>query len=252
MSAFTVIIPARYGAMRLPGKPLCQLAGQPVIEHVWKRACESGAERVIVATDDQRIEATVRQFGGDVCLTRSDHLSGTDRLTEVVTKRQLPADDIIVNLQGDEPLMPPSLLNQVASTLAAAPTAAMATLATAITDPADYADPHTVKVVNDHQGRALYFSRAAIPHTRDSESDSGIPTGALRHLGIYAYRVSFLQRYADLPNSPLEALEQLEQLRALQAGEWIQVAHATQSPGPGIDTPADLRAAEAQINALGT
>lgn len=251
MSTFTVIIPARYGATRLPGKPLRDLAGQPVIAHVWQRACESGAERVIVATDDERIEAAARQFGADVCLTRSDHLSGTDRLAEVVAQRQLPGDDIIVNLQGDEPLMPPSLLKQVASTLAAAPEAAMATLATAITEPADYTDPHSVKVVSDHQGRALYFSRAAIPYARSIPSHSDSPAGAQRHLGIYAYRVSFLQRYAALPDSPLEALEQLEQLRALQAGEWIQVAQAMRKPGPGIDTPADLRAAETHIHALG-
>ena len=251
MTAFTVIIPARYGATRLPGKPLLELAGQPVIAHVWQRACESGAERVIIATDDPRIETVAQQLGAEVCLTRSDHRSGTDRLAEVATKRQLADDQIIVNLQGDEPLMPPDLLKQVASTLAAAPMAAMATLSTAITDSADCVDPHTVKVVSDHHGRALYFSRAAIPFARDSQAHAGIPTAAQRHLGIYAYRVSFLQRYADLPSSPLEALEQLEQLRALQAGEWIQVAQATQIPGPGIDTPADLSAAEAQINALG-
>ncbi|MDR9405983.1 MAG: 3-deoxy-manno-octulosonate cytidylyltransferase [Spiribacter sp.] len=248
MSAFTVMIPARFAASRLPGKPLRELAGRPIITHVCERAHESGAERVIVATDDPRIADAVGHQAVEVFMTHTDHRSGTDRLAEVVTTEQLADDQIIVNLQGDEPLMPPRLLEQVARSLGQAPRAAMATLATPIGDSAEHTNPNVVKVVSDHHGRALYFSRAPIPHERAALADQPHGPQAMRHLGIYAYRVSFLRRYASLPASPLEALEQLEQLRALQAGEWIQVTQADQLPGPGIDTEADLQAAEAQLN----
>ncbi|MDR9455025.1 MAG: 3-deoxy-manno-octulosonate cytidylyltransferase [Spiribacter salinus] len=247
MTSFTVIIPARYGSTRLPGKPLLPLAGRPVIAHVWQRAIDSGADRVIVATDDSRIADAVKPLGGQVCLTRGDHPSGTDRLAEVVAREGMDADTIIVNLQGDEPLMPPALLAQVADALAKEPRAAMATLCAPITDTDSLHDPHTVKVLRDHRGRALYFSRAPIPWDREGKTGLQL-AAARRHLGIYAYRSGFLARYVGIPASPLEQLEQLEQLRALEAGEWIQVVDAITTPGPGIDTAADLLAAEKQLN----
>ena len=246
---FTVIIPARYGSTRLPGKPLLALAGEPVIAHVWRRARDSGAARVIVATDDERIAETVTDMAGEVCLTRADHQSGTDRLAEVVARLDLPAEAIVVNLQGDEPLMPPELLKQVANMLAAEPRAAIATLAAPVEDIDMLHDPHAVKLIADAEGRALYFSRAPIPWDREGAPARQLQA-ARRHLGVYAYRAGFLQRYPTLPPSPLEALEQLEQLRALAAGEWIQVAEAAVEPGHGIDTAADLMTAEARIRAL--
>lgn len=247
MHEFTVIIPARYGATRLPGKPLLHLAGRPVIAHVWQRAIDSGAGRVIVATDDARIAEAVRAIGGSVCLTRADHPSGTDRLAEVVEREGLSPEAIIVNLQGDEPLMPPALLTQVAEALAAEPRAAMATLSAPMTDADMLHDPHTVKVLTDQAGRALYFSRAPVPWDREGQPRRQI-AAARRHLGIYAYRADFLARHAALPPSELEQLEQLEQLRALEAGEWIQVAEAVTAPGQGIDTAADLMAAEMHLS----
>lgn len=239
MTAFTVVIPARYGASRLPGKPLRELAGAPMIRHVWERARESGAGRVLVATDDRRIADAVAAFGGEARLTAPDHASGTDRLAEVAATEALAGESIVVNLQGDEPLMPPTLLAQVAEVLAAAPDAAMATLATAIADAAELANPNVVKVVTGSDGRALYFSRAPIPWDRDGRPSERL-AAARRHLGIYAYRVAFLHRYPTLPPTALERLEQLEQLRALASGERIQVADARSAPGPGVDTAEDL------------
>ncbi|PWG63230.1 3-deoxy-manno-octulosonate cytidylyltransferase [Sediminicurvatus halobius] len=239
MTAFTVIIPARYGASRLPGKPLRQIAGAPMIRHVWERARESGAERVLVATDDARIADVVSAFGGEARLTSADHASGTDRLAEVAAREALAGESIVVNLQGDEPLMPPTLLAQVAEVLAMAPDAAMATLATPLGDSAELDNPNVVKVVTGTDGRALYFSRAPIPWDRDGAPAERLAL-ARRHLGIYAYRVAFLHRYPGLPATALERLEQLEQLRALANGERIQVADARTSPGPGVDTPEDL------------
>ncbi len=244
MTAFTVIIPARYNATRLPGKPLLALAGQPVIQHVWAKAAESGAEQVIIATDHPQIADTARGFGAQVCLTRADHASGTDRIAEVVEHYGLADEAIVVNLQGDEPFMPAPLIAQVAASLEQTPEAAIATLATPIDDPDAVHDPHTVKVVRTHTGRALYFSRAPIPWQRQGLTPGGQPQ-ALRHLGLYAYRAGFLKRYASLPASALEAAEQLEQLRALEAGEWIQVSLTETRLGPGIDTQADLIAAQA-------
>jgi len=246
MAQFTVIIPARYGATRLPGKPLLPLAGRPVIAHVWQRAVDSGADQVIVATDDQRIAEAVDQLGGQVRLTRDEHPSGTDRLAEVVAAEGWDPDTIVVNLQGDEPLMPPALLAQVANALAEEPRAAMATLSAPITDADMLHDPHTVKVLRDRTGRALYFSRAPIPWDREGHPRLQLET-ARRHLGIYAYRCGFLSRHGSLPLSQLEDLEQLEQLRALEAGEWIQVVDAMSAPGQGIDTAADLIAAENRL-----
>ena len=246
MTDFTVVIPARYSSTRLPGKPLLPLGGRPVIEHVWRRAIESGAERVIVATEHAAIADCVSALGAECCMTGSHHASGTERIAEVVAQRGLATDTVVVNLQGDEPLMPPALLAQVAETLASTPAASMATLATPITDSDELHDPHAVKLVTNHDGRALYFSRAAIPRDREGHAEA-LYTMARRHLGIYAYRAGFLLDYPALPSSPLERIEQLEQLRVLQAGRHIQVADAAERPGPGIDTAADLAMAEAAI-----
>jgi 3-deoxy-manno-octulosonate cytidylyltransferase (CMP-KDO synthetase) len=238
MNAFTVVIPARYSSTRLPGKPLLPLGGRPVIEHVWQRATESGARRVIIATDHADIAGCARALG-------------TERIAEVVATCALDPAEIVVNLQGDEPLMPPALLAQVAHTLAGNPAASMATLATALHDSDELHDPHAVKLVADHSGRALYFSRAAIPWDREGQGDR-LRRVARRHLGIYAYRAGFLREYAALPVSALEGIEQLEQLRALEAGVHIQVADADEPPGPGIDTAADLAMAEAVIGSTAT
>jgi 3-deoxy-manno-octulosonate cytidylyltransferase (CMP-KDO synthetase) len=247
MEDFTVVIPARYGSTRLPGKPLLPLGGRTLIEHVWQRAIDSGASRVMVATDDKRIADHVRGFGGTCCMTGAGHESGTARIAEVVTGLAIDRGTIVVNLQGDEPLMPSAVVAQVAATLAATPAASVATLATPLQDSDEIHDPHAVKLVTDHRGRALYFSRAAIPWDREGQG-ARMQATARRHLGIYAYRAGFLHDYPSLPPSPLETLEQLEQLRALQAGAHIQVADAVARPGPGIDTPADLAVAEAAMH----
>lgn len=246
MIPFTVIIPARYASTRLPGKPLLPLGGRPIIEHVWNAAVTSGAERVIIATDHADIAERADAFGAEVCMTGAAHRSGTERIAEVVRTIGIGDETVVVNLQGDEPLMPATLLAQVAATLAEAPGAVMATLSTPLLDTDELHDPHAVKVVTTHDGRALYFSRAPIPWDREGQGGAQMPM-ARRHLGLYAYRASFLKRYATLPPSPLETLEQLEQLRVLQAGEWIQVAEVSNRPGPGIDTERDLAVAEAEL-----
>ncbi len=248
MIDFTVIIPARFGASRLPGKPLLLLGGRPVIEHVWEAAIQSGAQRVIIATDHAQIAECAHALGAEVCMTAETHRSGTDRIAEVVGKEELADSEIIVNLQGDEPLMPPVLLAQVARVLGQSPKAAVATLATPLADIDELHDPHIVKLVANHLGQALYFSRAPIPWDREGRGDVQLAT-AQRHLGLYAYRAGFLRRYSSLPASQLESLEQLEQLRILDAGEVIQVARAETSAGPGIDTAADLMVAEATLAA---
>jgi 3-deoxy-manno-octulosonate cytidylyltransferase (CMP-KDO synthetase) len=241
---FRVVIPARYAATRLPGKPLRLIAGRPMIQHVYERARASGAAEVIVATDDERIASVCAGFGADVALTASGHASGTDRLAEVARARRYAADDVIVNAQGDEPLIAPSNVAEVAALLAATPAAAIATLATPIDSYAEYLDPNVVKVVRDRDGRALYFSRAPIPWQRDAAAagaeDAARYAGALRHIGLYAYRAGALGRLAALPPSPLETAERLEQLRALENGLSIAVALAAERPGPGVDTEADL------------
>mgnify|MGYP002763312922 CR=1 FL=1 len=251
MNAFTVVIPARYSSTRLPGKPLLPLGGRPVIEHVWQRATESGARRVIIATDHADIAGCARALGAECCLTDPGHASGTERIAEVVATCALDPAEIVVNLQGDEPLMPPALLAQVAHTLAGNPAASMATLATALHDRDELHDPHAVKLVADHSGRALYFSRAAIPWDREGQGDR-LRQVARRHLGIYAYRAGFLREYAALPVSALEGIEQLEQLRALEAGVHDPVAAADEPPGAGIDNAAGLAMAEAGIGSTAT
>lgn len=242
--SFRVVIPARYGSTRLPGKPLREIAGRTMIEHVYRRALESGASEVIVATDDQRISGVCQGFGANVCMTRPDHLSGTDRIAEVVRSKGWSNETLVVNVQGDEPGLPPQLINQVATLLARRMDAQIATLATPVSSMHEFMDVNAVKVVADSSGRALYFSRAPIPWERDTAT-SGLQSqtsfnGAWRHLGLYAYRVGALLQLAAAQPSPLELTEKLEQLRAMEMGMTIMVALAACQPGQGVDTQADL------------
>ena len=233
---FTVVIPARYASTRFPGKPLADLAGKPMVVRVCERAAKSGAAAVHVATDDARIAAAVRQHGYSAVMTRADHASGTDRIAEVARKLKLADRAIVVNVQGDEPLLPPRLIAQVARTLAASRTASMSTACHAIHDEASLASPNVVKVAMDRAGHALYFSRSRIPFPREA----GAP--CYRHAGIYAYRAGFLRKYASLKESPLEKAESLEQLRVLWHGYRIAVAVSREEIPPGVDTPQDLEA----------
>ena len=252
---FRVVIPARYASTRLPGKPLRLIAGRPMIEHVYERARASGAAEVIVATDDERIASACARFGADVALTDPGHPSGTDRLAEVARQRRFAADDVVVNVQGDEPLLAPASVAEVAELLATLPEAAIATLATPITHLDEYLDPNVVKVVRDARGRALYFSRAPIPWQRDAAAagaaGAGHCAGAHRHIGLYAYRAGALARLAALPPSRLETAERLEQLRALENGLVILVGIASAPPGPGVDTEADLARVAALVAVRG-
>ncbi|OSN01508.1 MULTISPECIES: 3-deoxy-manno-octulosonate cytidylyltransferase [Lonsdalea] len=238
---FTVIIPARFASSRLPGKPLADINGKPMVIHVMERAQESGAERVIVATDHPDVEQVVRQAGGEVCLTRPDHNSGTERLAEVIERYRLPDDEIIVNIQGDEPMIPPVIVRQVAENLAGS-RAGMATLAVPIVGREDVFNPNAVKVVRDAAGYALYFSRAPIPWDRErfAQSKENVGDHFLRHIGIYAYRAGFVRRYVSWAPSELEKIELLEQLRVLWYGEKIHVDVAKAIPSVGVDTPEDL------------
>lgn len=244
--AFTVIIPARYSSSRLPGKPLADINGHPMIRHVWNRAAESEAERVVVATDSEEVRESCEGFGAETVMTAADHASGTDRLEEVVRRLGMDGEAIVVNVQGDEPLIPPALINQVAAALEQNPDAAIATLCERITEAADLFNPNVVKVVADDAGRALYFSRAPIPWARGvfdgDQSRNELPetTDYYRHIGIYAYRVSLLHQFVDWRPAPLEQTESLEQLRALWHGARIQVAVARETPPAGVDTPEDL------------
>jgi 3-deoxy-manno-octulosonate cytidylyltransferase (CMP-KDO synthetase) len=246
--AFNVIIPARYGATRLPGKPLIKINGRPLIQHVYERARASAAEIIVVATDDARVAEVATAFGAQVCMTASHHPSGSDRIAEVLDRLHWPEEACVVNLQGDEPCMPPTLINQVAMALQEHADAAMTTLATPIRDRAQVFDPNSVKVVTDAAGYALYFSRAPIPWHRDRflrDGDALPKTAAwLRHIGLYAYRAGFLRRYVTWPPAPLEQIESLEQLRVLWRGERIYVGRAMDEPGPGVDTPDDLARVE--------
>ena len=225
--SFVVIIPARFASTRLPGKPLQDINGKPMIVHVLERARESGAERIIVATDHPDVARAVEAAGGEVCMTREDHQSGTERLAEVVEKCAFSDDTIIVNIQGDEPMIPPAIVRQVAENLAAS-TSGMATLAVPIHDAEEAFNPNAVKVVMDAEGYALYFSRATIPWDRDrfAKSREAIGDSLLRHIGIYGYRAGFIRRYVSWAPSPLEQIEMLEQLRVLWYGEKIHVAVA--------------------------
>jgi 3-deoxy-manno-octulosonate cytidylyltransferase (CMP-KDO synthetase) len=241
---FVVVIPARYGSSRFPGKPLVDIAGTPMVVRVVRQAVKSGASQVIVATDHPEIERTVAQAGYCAVMTRSDHATGTDRLAEVVTRRRLGARTIVVNVQGDEPLIEPALIKRVAENLSTHPEAQIATACRPLGDAADLINPNIVKVALDLRGYALYFSRAPIPYARDAFAGGirSIPSGlpAYRHLGIYAYRVSFLQEFKRLKPAAIEKFEALEQLRALAHGFRISVAITRIAPHAGIDTPADL------------
>jgi len=241
---FSVVIPARYASTRFPGKPLADIAGKPMIQHVYERALLSEAERVIVATDDQRIADVATGFGAEVCMTREDHPSGTDRLQEVVHKLGFYADDIVVNVQGDEPLIPPRVINQVAHNLKAESGAGIATLSEPITDIESLLNPNVVKVVSDTRGMALYFSRAPIPWPRDAfaKDPTAMPSGYSwqRHIGIYAYRVKMLNEFVRWEPAPIEETECLEQLRAMWNGAKIHVDVADELPPAGVDTPEDL------------
>lgn len=249
---FRVAIPARYASTRLPGKPLLALAGRPMIEHVWRLACASGAREVVIATDDERIRAAAAGFGAEVVMTRADHASGTDRLAEVAEQRGWPDDAIVVNVQGDEPLLPPALIRQTAAALAADPQAGIATLAAPLAAH-ELFDPNAVKVVCAADGRALYFSRATIPWDRDRFARGArAPDPALpyrRHIGLYAYRAGVLRAYPQLAPSPLERAEALEQLRALWHGIVIRVLDTDPAPPAGVDTAEDLARAEAVLAA---
>jgi 3-deoxy-manno-octulosonate cytidylyltransferase (CMP-KDO synthetase) len=250
--SFKVVVPARYASTRLPGKPLVEIAGRPMILWVLERAHESGAEEVVVATDDARIERVVRDFGGEVCMTSPEHRSGTDRIAEVAERFGWAEDTIVVNVQGDEPLIPPALIHQVAEGLAENPEAAVATLASRIHTTAELFDPHAVKVLSDARGFALYFSRAPIPWDRDAfaVTTEELPERSehFRHIGLYAYRAGFLREYSGLSPCHLEEMESLEQLRVLWHGRRIFVAEAAERPGHGVDTEEDLRRVEALLN----
>ncbi len=244
--AFTVVIPARFGSQRLPGKPLRDIAGRPLIQRTFESAALCGASNVVVATDDEGISQAVRKFGGQSCMTSSAHQSGTDRVAEAARILELAPTEIIVNVQGDEPDMPGELIDQVAALLSDDPDAMVATACTALDHPQQYSDPSVVKVVTDSKGHAIYFSRAAIPHAREQEGGSSdrVPwRNVRRHIGIYAYRCRYLQHLSQTPPCPLEITEALEQLRVLWLGDKIAVATARKAPGPGIDTVADLERA---------
>jgi 3-deoxy-manno-octulosonate cytidylyltransferase (CMP-KDO synthetase) len=250
---FRVVIPARYGSVRLPGKALRPIAGKPMVQWVYERARAAGAAEVLIATDDARILDAARGFGAEAVMTAAAHVSGTDRIAEVARMRRWPGSDIIVNLQGDEPLMPAALIRQVAALLDSTPEADIATLATAVTSVEELLDTNAVKVVTDIAGRALYFSRAPIPWNRAGApaklASQRDPSGARRHIGIYAYRVGPLERLAMLAPGALEMRERLEQLRALENGFHIQVANACEAPGPDVNTPLDLERAAALLGA---
>ncbi|SFM90256.1 3-deoxy-manno-octulosonate cytidylyltransferase (CMP-KDO synthetase) [Izhakiella capsodis] len=246
--SFVVIIPARMASTRLPGKPLVDIHGKPMLVHVMERAQEAGAGRVIVATDHPDVASVITAAGGEICMTRADHHSGTERIAEVVERYNFSDDTIVVNVQGDEPQIPPVIIHQVAENLRRCDVG-MATLAVPIEHAEEAFNPNAVKVVRDAQGVALYFSRAAIPWERErfSKSQASIGDYFLRHIGIYAYRAGFIRRYISWAPSPLEQIELLEQLRVLWYGEKIHVDVAREIPGVGVDTPEDLQRVRAAM-----
>ena len=242
---FTVLIPARLASTRLPDKPLADIAGKPMVVRVAERASRSGAARVVVATDNERIAQACASHGVQAVMTRAEHPSGSDRLAEACDRLALADSHIVVNVQGDEPLIEPALIDAVAGLLARQAQAAMSTAAHPLASAEELRNPNVVKVVTDAQGLALYFSRAPIPWWRDGQHEEGfqdLPSPApLRHIGIYSYRVGFLRQFPQLPPAPIESLESLEQLRALWHGHRIAVHVTEAAPGPGVDTPADLQ-----------
>lgn len=253
--SFTVVIPARYGSTRLPGKPLLDIAGKPMVQRVWEQASRSAASSLVIATDDTRIRDVAQGFGAQVCMTSSEHPSGTDRLQQVAREMAWDDEQIVVNVQGDEPLIPPAVIDQVAANLATRPQAGMATLCEPLEKLEELLNPNAVKVVADREGMALYFSRAPIPWPRDAfaQSREAMPSEGQwqRHIGIYAYRTRFLHQYVTWQPAPLELLESLEQLRALYNGERIHVAPAVEPVPGGVDTQQDLDAVCASLGAAG-
>lgn len=249
--SFIVVIPARFGSTRLPGKPLELIAGKPMIEWVYRAATRSDASAVVVATDHVDVADAVRSFGGEALMTRTDHESGTDRLQEVAQQLGLADDAIVVNVQGDEPLIPAEVINQVAANLLGADFASVATLSEPVQSVEDCFNPNVVKVVSDTRQRALYFSRAPIPWGREVFGDGGgvLPAGELiqRHIGIYAYRVALLHQFVRWPVAALESFEKLEQLRVLANGHGIHVAPACAPVPSGVDTAADLQRVNRQL-----
>lgn len=246
MNDFVIVIPSRYASTRLPGKPLREINGKTMLEHVHERAQESAAREVIIATDDERIAEAAEGFGGQVCMTGDQHRSGTERIAEVCDLLDWPDDTIVVNLQGDEPTMPAALIDQCARLLQQS-TADIATLASPIASQQDFENPNVVKVVLADNGDAIYFSRAAIPYGRAENPPVDARSAALHHHGIYAYRCGVLRRLVTSEPSDLEVCEQLEQLRALSLGMTIRVAIPSERPGAGVDTEEDLVAAAAQL-----
>jgi 3-deoxy-manno-octulosonate cytidylyltransferase (CMP-KDO synthetase) len=242
---FSVIIPARYASTRLPGKPLLDIAGKPMVVRVADRARLSGAAEILIATDHEGIAAAAARHGYEAVLTSARHASGTDRLAEVAARRRYAAGHIVVNVQGDEPLIDPALIREVGAALARRPGAHVATAAHPLADARELVNPNVVKVVLDHAGHALYFSRSPVPYARDAFARGirSIPRGlpVYRHLGIYAYRAGFLRRFTRLAPAAVERFEALEQLRALAHGYRIAVVVTRRAPHPGVDTPADLR-----------
>lgn len=260
MTDFTVVIPARFASTRFPGKPLALINNKPMLQHVYERASEAGASKVIIATDDQRIQRAAEAFGADVCMTSSEHQSGTTRIAEVIAVRQIKDDEIVVNVQGDEPFIPPENIRQVADNLQKCAGYSMATLCYPISNYGDVINPNIVKVVKSLDGKALYFSRAPIPYVRDymavdkqgsltinrlTELGNNIEKETIgriyfRHIGIYGYRANFVQIFSELGDSQLERYESLEQLRVLEHGYHIHIDIATGAPPHGVDTPEDL------------
>ncbi|HEY0801548.1 MAG TPA: 3-deoxy-manno-octulosonate cytidylyltransferase [Steroidobacteraceae bacterium] len=246
---FHVIIPARFASTRLPGKPLLMIAGRPLIQWVWQCAVASGAASVLVASDDERILAAASKFGAACLMTAAHHASGTDRVAEVARIKGFAADDVVVNLQGDEPSMPAEVVSKVARRLRDVATSDIATAVAPIESLQEFLDPNCVKALRAHDGRALYFSRAPVPWPRDNVVAEKPTTfaGAWRHIGIYAYRVRSLLEFAAWPPTPLEMTENLEQLRALEHGMHVQLVTLAQSPPAGVDTPADLERVRAAL-----
>lgn len=252
--SYRIVIPARYASSRLPGKPLLDIRGKPMVVRVWEAARMTRATEILVATDDARIVEAARRHGIDVEMTRSDHPSGTDRIAEVAVRRGWRDEDVVVNLQGDEPLLDPVLIDAVAEALTNDAQAPIATAAHPIGDVTEFFNPNVVKVVRDVRGRAIYFSRAPIPWDRDgfALSTAALPAGhgAMRHIGLYAYRVGFLRQYGQLAISPLERTESLEQLRVLWHGYPILVVESASLPAPGVDTPDDLERVRQRFDAV--
>ena len=246
---FHVIIPARFAATRLPGKALLQIGARPLIQWVWQSAIDSGAASVLVATDDERIRAAALKFGADCLMTSANHVSGTDRIAEAVRAKGFAADDIVVNLQGDEPGMPGALVARVAQGLRDADGSEISTAVAPVQSLREFLDPNCVKALRARDGRALYFSRAPVPWPRDviSAERPASYAGAWRHIGIYAYRVRSLLQFAAWPPTPLELTEKLEQLRALEHGMHIHLVTLSESPPAGVDTPEDLERVRSEL-----